>query len=133
MLCLGMCQAREESSLYKVMMSISSLVLVELEQEMIIVQRLPLNEAHIILGWIIYMLFSDFKSWGLGSIPTLPMTALTVFPCRCRQMSIHYPYDGISFLVRYGSIYVLVCIWCLYYSLLQMLSAQVTGLLYLES
>ena len=32
------------------------------QQEMIVVQRLPLNEARIILDWIISMLFNDFKA-----------------------------------------------------------------------
>ena len=32
-----------------------------------------------------------------------------------RCMSILYQYHNISFLVHYGGIYVLVCIWCLYY------------------
>ena len=50
-----------------------------------------------------------------------------------KQMSISYQYHSILFLVDYGSIHVLVCIWYLYYVLLQTLSAQVTGLRYLKS
>ena len=44
---------------------------------MIVLLRLPLNVAHIILGWVLLMLFWDFKAWRLRSIPTLPVMALS--------------------------------------------------------
>ena len=59
--------------------SISSLALVGLLQDMILAQGLLLNVAHIILSWIFLVLFSDFKVCGLRSIPRPPMTALTEF------------------------------------------------------
>ena len=46
---------------------------------MIVMQELSLNEAHIILGCIFSVLFRDFRTRGLRSILTLPMTALTEF------------------------------------------------------
>ena len=75
-LCLGMHQNTEDSSLEMMTMSISSLPLVVLLQETIVVLWLPLNDAHVILGCIFSMLFSDFKARILRSIPTPPMTAL---------------------------------------------------------
>ena len=120
--CLGLCWKKEDSSLTKVM-SVSSLTLVALLQDMIVVHWLPLNEVHI-LGWILSLLISDFKAWGLRSIPTPPMLALTVFSLWIlRQIFIHYRY-GILLSVCYGSIYIFVCIWCLYYAWLQMLLAH---------
>ena len=59
---LRMCQKREDSSLLKVMMSVSSLVFMGLQQEKIVVLGLSLNVARIILGWILSLLFSDFKT-----------------------------------------------------------------------
>ena len=53
-----------------------SLALVGLEQETIVVQGLPINEAYI-LGGILSILFSDFKIQGLKNIPTPPMVADT--------------------------------------------------------
>ena len=40
---------------------------------------LPLNVTHIFFSWISSMLFSDFKAWGLRSIPTPPVAELTEF------------------------------------------------------
>ena len=57
---------------------------------------------------IFSMLFSDFKVWGLRSIPRPPTVALTEW--MPRQMSTHYRYHGISSLVQYGNIYVLALI-----------------------
>ena len=78
--CLRMCRTREDSSLQKVMMSVLSLTLVGLQKYVIAAQGLPLNEAHIILGWIFSMLFSNFKARGLKSNPTTPLTALNLQP-----------------------------------------------------
>ena len=46
---------------------------------------LPLNVATITHGCIFPMLFSDFRACGPISIPTYPIEALTVFPCRRRN------------------------------------------------
>ena len=48
-----MCRIREDNSIENVMMPVSSLVLVRLLQETIVVQGLQLNVAHIILSWIL--------------------------------------------------------------------------------
>ena len=48
--------------------------LVRQKKEISVVPGLPLNVSHMILGWILSMLLSDFKTRGLRSIPTLPMT-----------------------------------------------------------
>ena len=62
---------------------VSSLGLVGLSQEMIVVPGLPLNVDTIILGCIFSMVLSDFTARKLKGIPTSPMTALTeFFPCR---------------------------------------------------
>ena len=58
--------------------SVSSLALVGLQQEMVVVQGLPLNEPHIILSQILSMLISDFKAQGLKSIPT-PFGLVSLF------------------------------------------------------
>ena len=42
------------------MISILLVVLVGLQQETIVVQELLFNVAHVILGWILSTLFSDF-------------------------------------------------------------------------
>ena len=42
-------------------------------------QGLPLNVADFILGWVLSILFSDFKAQGLRSIQTSLMVALTEF------------------------------------------------------
>ena len=56
-------------------------------------------------------LFHDFKAWGLRSIPTPPMAASMELSIQIRwQTFTHYRYHGISGLVPYGNIYVLVCI-----------------------
>ena len=60
-------------------MSISSLALMGLKQEMIIEMGLPLNVAYVILDGIFSVLFCDFKPRGLRSLPTPPMVALTEF------------------------------------------------------
>ena len=56
---------------------------------MIVVQGLRLNEAHIILGCIFSMLFSDFTVWGLRSIHTPPMTALMEFFHADTETNVH--------------------------------------------
>ena len=75
----GNVRTREDRSLLKVWRSVSSLVLMELYQETIIVLGLLLNVAHIILGWILSMLLTDLKARGLRNIPTPPKTVLTDF------------------------------------------------------
>ena len=64
--------------------------------------------ARIILGWIFFMLFTDFKAQGLRRICTLPVMALTEF--FLKQMFIYFCDHGILVLICYGNIYVLVCI-----------------------
>ena len=59
--------------------SVLSQALVGLSQETIVVQVLSLNIAYIILGWVFSMLFRDFKSPELQSIPTLLVAALMEF------------------------------------------------------
>ena len=59
-----MFRTRKDNSLLKVVISVSSLSLVGLSHETIVVQGLPLDEAQI-LGWIFSVLFNDFKSRGL--------------------------------------------------------------------
>ena len=51
-------------------MSVSSLALVELLQLMSVVQGFPLNEEHIIFGYIFLVLFSDLRARGLSSFST---------------------------------------------------------------
>ena len=48
-------------------------------RKMIVEKGLLSNVAHIILNWVIMMLFSDFKAQGLRCIPKPPMTAITEF------------------------------------------------------
>ena len=55
------------------------ITLVGLQQETIVVQGLPLHEAHIILRQILPMLFSDFKACGLKNILIPPMIALVEY------------------------------------------------------
>ena len=62
-LCLGICRAREESSLQKVVLYFSSHALVGLLQETIVMQQLQLKIAHIIIGDIFLMLFGNFKAY----------------------------------------------------------------------
>ena len=81
---------------------------------MTVVQGLPLNEAYIILGLILSMLFNHFKAQRPRSIPMTAFSRADV-----RQMSIYYQSHGILFLLHYHRIYVLVCI-CLYHAQLQM-------------
>ena len=64
------------SSLQMAMWSISSLTLVGLYQEMIVVLGLQLKVATIILGCIFSMLLSDFK---------YTYTFKHIFPCRCQD------------------------------------------------
>ena len=72
-------------------------------------QGLLLNVEDIILSWIFFMLFIDFKAEELRSIPALPIVVWAVFSIQMpTQMSIHYLYHGILVLVRYGNIYALV-------------------------
>ena len=54
-------QTREDSLLLKVMMFVLSVELVRLQQEIIVVQGLPLNEADVIIGVIFLMPFSYFR------------------------------------------------------------------------
>ena len=53
------------------------------------------------------ILFRDFKACELHLLWQHWQSFSTKMP---RQISIRYQYCGISFLVRYGNIYVLVCI-----------------------
>ena len=90
-------------------MSVSSLVLMGLWQEMFAVQGLLLNEAHIILGWVHSMLFCDFWAWLLRSISTSSVVALREFFHADANTNVHR--SLISWylsLVYYGNIYVLV-------------------------
>ena len=98
-------------------MSVSSLALVGLLQEINVVLGLPLNVAPIIFGCIFSMLFSNFRVRELRSIPLTTMTALT-------EVSIHCLYRCILFLLHCDSVCVLLCIQCLEYALSQTLSAQ---------
>ena len=79
-----------------------------------------------------YLAFVGHKDWDASLLLLWPHWRFFSMQI-LRQTSIHYQYHDILFLVCYGSIYVLVCIQCLYYFLLQMLSVQVTGQFYLKS
>ena len=82
---------------------------------MIVVQWLPLNEAHIILCWVFSLLFSDLKPRRLRNIPALLMVTLTEFSFLQipTQMTIYYG-DYKTLLFAYTSyINVPVRIWCL--------------------
>ena len=70
---------RDESLLYNVVISVSSLALMGLQQENIIVQGLPLNVALIILGWFFLMLLSDFKAGELRTIQFVFLLFLFIF------------------------------------------------------
>ena len=72
---------------------------------MVVVLGLTLNVPTIIVGCIFSML-SDLGARGLRSIPTHPMAALEFFHT-----------------VRYGNIYVLVCILCLLCAAADMVSS----------
>ena len=65
------------------------MALVVLLQEMIIVQGLLLNEAHIFLRWFLSMLFRDLKAPKLKNIPTLPMMVLSAFFHADAETNIH--------------------------------------------
>ena len=56
---------------------------------MIVALRLPLNIDTIILSFIFLMLLSDFRTWGLISIPILPIMVLTEFFFTDVETSIH--------------------------------------------
>ena len=58
---LVMRRKREDSSLVKVVMSVSLEALIGLYQETIVLQGLSLNIVPIILGWVFSTLFCDFK------------------------------------------------------------------------
>ena len=88
-LCLWKCLTREDISLLTIRMSVTSPVLV---------QRLPLNVTHILFGWILSLLFSDFRARWLKSIPRSFSTQMP------GQMSIYNWYRDILVLVRYGNV-----------------------------
>ena len=88
-LCMGICRASDDCSLLKIVIYISSQVLVRLLQETTITQGLPLKVAHIILGRVLSMLLSDFKVGKLRIISTPPMATLTEFFHADRETNIH--------------------------------------------
>ena len=60
------------------------------------------------------MKYTSFSVGFSQSYSVIPMTALKeIFSANAEIISIHCQYRDILSLVRYGSIYVLVCIWCL--------------------
>ena len=61
------------------MRSVSSLTLIGLLQEMIVVLGVPLKVATIIVGFIFSVIFSDFRARGPISIPSSPIVTLTKF------------------------------------------------------
>ena len=90
------------------MSSVSSLTLVGLKQEMIVALGLPLKVATIILGSIFSLLFSDFRTRGPISIPTLPIVALTAFFHADAVASVH-PLPESWYLI--SSLCVYMCSW----------------------
>ena len=75
-LCLEMCRIREDSTLSKVMMSVSSLELVRLYPGTTFHRELPLTVAHVLFMWILCMPFNDFKAQGLRNFPKPLILAL---------------------------------------------------------
>ena len=65
--------------MYQTRESVTSLEFMELYKGIIFVLKLQSNEAHIILIWILSILFSDFKPRGLKIIPAPPLATLTKF------------------------------------------------------
>ena len=63
------------------MMSIFLLALAGLLPETTVVHGLLFNVAHIILGWIFSLLFSDFKEKHSNT----SNSSIGVFPCRCHH------------------------------------------------
>ena len=81
---------------------------IQSHQEMIVVQRVLLNVAHIILCWAFSQLFCDFKARGLRSITTPPIAAfMEFFLPGAEKISTHYRYDEILSLARYDTIFLL--------------------------
>ena len=80
---------KEDSSLSLAMKSVSSLTLVVLKLEIIVVLGLLLIVASIILGCIFSMLFRDFMARGPICIPTAPITALTEFFHEDAETNVH--------------------------------------------
>ena len=98
------------------------LAFVGLLQEMIIVQVLPLNVVHIILGWVLSTLCIDFKAQEPRSIPTPPMKSLTEFFHVDNETNVHLlPVPWYFNSIDYGNVYVVTSIQCLFCAQLQML------------
>ena len=70
---LGICQAREDSSLQKVEICFIVSIGASFARGDYYA-RLLLNVAHLILAWFLAMKFSDCMSRGLRSIPLRPIT-----------------------------------------------------------
>ena len=70
-------------------MSVTSLALVGLLQEVIVVHWLPLNKAHNIFRYILSILFSNFKVWWLRSLPVPFLTALMEFFYTDAETNVH--------------------------------------------
>ena len=72
---------------------------------MSVVQEMPLNVAHIILGCIRLMLFSNFNGNRLKSIPTPPVAVLKGFSMKMPTwMFIHYDIHVISVIIPYFNV-----------------------------
>ena len=78
-----MYRERGGTTLEKLMIPISSLAVVRLYQNAIIVKRLLLNIAHIILSWVFYILFTDFKKRWVKSILRNPWRDILRYLQKC--------------------------------------------------
>ena len=82
-------------------------------------RRLLLNVAHIILGWILSVLFSDFKALELSSLPTSPIAALKEFFDADAGTNVdpllaswYFISMLISMIVHAYNVYMLACRYC---------------------